>query len=226
MDRNGSPVKAARRYDSTRRREQARRTRVAVLEAAHRLFLEHGDAATTIAAIARAADVSVDTVYKSFANKPGLVRAIRDHRLAGDAEVPTEQVSDRIRDQEADAAKVVAGWGRFTAEVMPRVAPILLLVGTAASASAEMQALREELDGDRLTRMTHNAAHLADRGALKSGLTLEHARDIMWLYSSPELYERLVLHQGWTVPDYGRFVGDALTAALLSPTALRNDHHT
>ncbi len=226
MDLNGSPVKAARRYDSTRRREQAQRIRVAVLEAAHRLFLEHGYAATTIAAIAEAADVSVDTIYKSFANKAGLVRAIRDHRLAGDAEVPTEQVSDRMRDQEADIATVVAGWGRFTAEVMPRVAPILLLVGTAASVSAEMAALQEELDGDRLTRMTHNARHLADRGALRSGLTPEQARDIMWLYSSPELYERLVLHRGWTLPEYGRFVGDALAAALLPPTAPRNDHPT
>lgn len=226
MERNETVVKPQRRYDATRRREQARRTRVAVLKAAHRLFLEHGYAATTIAGIAQVAGVSVDTVYKSFDNKPGLVRAIRDHRLAGDGDLPTEQHSDRVREWEPDVAKVVAGWGRFTAEVMPRIAPILLLVRAAAATSAEMLALQEELDDDRLTRMTHNAQHLVARDALRPGLTLEQARDVMWLYSSPELYERMVLHQGWTLPEYGRFVGDALAAALLPPTAPRNDHQT
>lgn len=54
---------------------------------------------------------------------------------------------------------------------MPRVAPILLLVHTAASASAVMQALQKEPDGDRFTRMAHNARHLADRGAFGRGLT-------------------------------------------------------
>lgn len=216
MDPSQPQVKPQRRYDSTRRREQARRTRVAVLEAAHRLFLDDGYAATTIAGIAGDAGVSVDTVYKTFGNKPGLVRAIRDHRLAGDGEVPTEQHSDEIRAREPDVRRVVAGWGLLTAEVMPRIGPILLLVRAAASSSAEMRALQDELDGDRLTRMAHNAQYLAGRGTLREGLTIEKARDVMWLYSSPELYERLVLHQGWTAPEYGRFVGDALSAALLA----------
>ncbi|HVL03972.1 MAG TPA: TetR family transcriptional regulator, partial [Acidimicrobiales bacterium] len=58
-------VKPRRRYDARGRQEQARRTRWAVLEAAHRLFLEQGYAATTMAAIAAEAAVSVETVYKA-----------------------------------------------------------------------------------------------------------------------------------------------------------------
>jgi hypothetical protein len=32
---------------------------------------------------------------------------------------------------------------------------------------------------------------------------------------SPELYELLVSQRGWSAEEYGRFVGQALTAALL-----------
>ncbi len=45
-------VKARRRYDSRRRQEQARENRRGVLEAARRMFLERGYAATTVSAIA------------------------------------------------------------------------------------------------------------------------------------------------------------------------------
>ena len=55
-------VKPRRRYDSSRRQEQARENRRAVLEVAHRMFLERGYAATTVGAIAAAAGVSVETV--------------------------------------------------------------------------------------------------------------------------------------------------------------------
>ncbi len=45
--------------------------------------------------------------------------------------------------------------------------------------------------------MTHNARYFVDGGHLRQGCTLEEARDVLWAYTSPELYERLVLRQGW-----------------------------
>jgi len=50
-----------------------RRSQEAVLEAAQRRFLRAGYGATTIAADAA---VSVETIYKAFGGKRGLVRAI------------------------------------------------------------------------------------------------------------------------------------------------------
>ena len=58
-------VKPRRRYDSTRRQAQAARTRQDILAAAHDLFLERGYAGTTLAAIAKAAGVVVETVYRA-----------------------------------------------------------------------------------------------------------------------------------------------------------------
>src|SRR6266542_1310827 len=79
------PVKA-RAYNSPRRREQAAATRRAVLEAARRQFEEHGYAATTVAAIAADAGVSLKTVYLAFETKAGVLRALWNERLRGDSD--------------------------------------------------------------------------------------------------------------------------------------------
>ena len=77
-----------RTYDSAWRQAQARQTREALLDAARHRFLTEGFAATTIAVIASDVGVSVDTIYKAFGGKPGLVRAICAHALAGEGSVP------------------------------------------------------------------------------------------------------------------------------------------
>ena len=78
------PVK--RPYDSPRRREQAAATRREILDAAERLFLRDGYAATTMAAIAQGGAVALKTVYVAFETKPGLLRALWNHRLRAEDE--------------------------------------------------------------------------------------------------------------------------------------------
>ena len=39
----------------------------------------------------------------------------------------------------------------------------------------------------------------------------------MWAYSSPELYELLVLGRGWTSRQFGAFIAEAMITALLQP---------
>lgn len=215
MERKSTPVKSRRRYDSSRRQQQALRTREAVLEAARRLFLAGGYAATTIASIAEAADVSVETIYKSYGGKAGLVRAIWEKGLQGTGPIPAEQRSDEMQTLETDPFMVIRSWGAFITEVAPRVAPILLLVRNAAASDAEMASLLQEVDEARLERMDHNARGLTKRGVLRDGVTREVARDVLWAYSSPELYELMVLRRGWPLDRYGRFVAEGMIAALL-----------
>ncbi len=215
MDSKSPNVKSKRPYDSARRREQARQTRAAILDVARRRFLDDGFVPTTIAAIANDAQVSVDTIYKAFGGKPGLVNAICQQALAGEGPVPAEVRSDAIQAQERDPCQIIRAWGKLTAEVAPRVAPILLLVRAAATADPDMARLQTQLSGQRLERMTHNARNLADTGGLHHGLTVKRAAEIMWTYSSPELYELLVLERGWPLKHYTTFIADAMIAALL-----------
>ena len=74
-----------RRYRSPRRLAQAAATRSSVIAAAEHLFSEKGYAATTVAEVARRAQVSVDTVYASVGRKPHLVLAVIDTVLGGSA---------------------------------------------------------------------------------------------------------------------------------------------
>jgi AcrR family transcriptional regulator len=208
-------VKRSRRYDSARRQEAAQRRRATVVESASRLFVREGFSGTTIARIAEDAGVSEETVYKAFGNKVALVRAIRDRALAGEGSVHAERRSDRMQATQHDPRTIIRGWGVLTMEVAPKVAPVLLLVREAAASDPELARLQEEMDAARLTRMTHNARTLLKGGHLRKGITLVAAADVLWTYSSPELYELLVIRRGWSVERYGRFVAAAMIAALL-----------
>jgi len=185
------------------------------IESATALFVREGFSGTTISRIASDAGVSEETVYKVFGNKVSLVRAIRDKALAGDGPVHAERRSDRMQSSERDPRNTIRGWGVLAMEVAPRVAPVLLLVRQAAASDPELARLQEEMDAARLTRMTHNAQTLLKGGHLRPGMTLEAATDVLWTYSSPELYELLVLRRGWSVQRYGEFIADAMIAALL-----------
>ena len=161
------------------------------------------------------AGVSEETVYKAFGNKIALLRAIRDQALAGVGPVHAERRSDRMQASENDPRQIIRGWGVLTMEVAPRVAPVLLLVRDAAASDPELARLQAEMDAARLTRMTHNAQTLLKGRHLRRGITLDEAADVLWTYSSPELYEMLVIRRGWDVERYGRFIADSMIAALL-----------
>ena len=217
MERIVSAVKTSRPYDASRRREQAARTQEVILVVARRLLLEDGYGATTVARIAADAGTSVDTVYKAFGGKTGIVRELWKRALTGDEPVPAPVRSDVLSSTESDPVRVLRAWGEFTAELSPVGAPIMLLIRAAAAIHSEMSALLIEIETQRRSRMRHNARRLQRRGWLRPGVTLTQATDILWAYSSAELYDLLVIRSGWPVERYGRFVGDALVAALLHP---------
>lgn len=183
--------------------------------AARKRFLRDGVAPTTIASIADDIGVSVDTIYKSFGGKPGLVKAIADDSLAGTGPVPAPDRSDSLQASERDARTLFEGFGRLITEVAPRSAPIMLMVREAAAVDPSMAAVWKDLERDRLRRMMHNARNVAAAGHLRPGITAKDAGEVFWAYTSPELYERLVLHRRWSIERYAAFITDAMIAALL-----------
>ena len=208
-------VKTTRRYDSSGRQQGAEARRLAVLDAAGRRFLRDGYAATTVALIAADAGVSVETVYKVFGGKPGLVRAMWDTALAGEGPVHAEIRSDKVSAAGNDPTAIIASWAALSTEVAPGVSPVLLLIRTAASTDPEMQTLKDELDAQRLARMTHNADALARGGHLREDITRDQARDVLFTYTAAEIYELLVLRRGWSLDNFAQFIRRGITAALL-----------
>lgn len=135
--------------------------------------------------------------------------------LEGTGPVPAEQRSEEVQVREPDPRKLIARWGAFVTEVAPQAAPIMLLVRNAAGSHPELRPLLEEVYANRLRRITDNARRFAAAGHLRPGLTLADAANVMWTYTAPELYELLVLRRGMPLKTYGRFVADAMIAALL-----------
>ena len=215
-------VKSKRRYDSSGRRAQARRSREAVLDAAQRRFLSDGYAPTTIAAIAADAGVSVETVYKTFGGKSGLVRALYERGLTGRGPIPAFQRSDAMRAHETDPETIMREWGLLTAEVSSVVTPIRLLMRSAAVTDPEMATLLKDIDHERLTRARHHARFLAQRRYLRDGVTVAEATDILWTCTSIEIYELLVLQRGWSSRRFARFIAHFMITSLL-PDSHRND---
>ncbi len=210
-------VKPKRRYNSSGRQAQARRNREAILDAAQRQFLEGGYTATTIAAIAAEAGVSVETIYKAFGGKPGLVRAIYQRGLTGREPIPAFQRSDAMRDRETDPRTIMRNWGVLTSEVSSVVAPIVQLVRSAAASDPDMAALLRASNDTREERARSHARFLKQRGYLREGVTVAQATDILWTCTSDELYDLLVVQRRWSPQRYARFLGDYMIAALLSP---------
>ena len=207
-------LKRARSYDASGRQDRARQQHAVALDAARALFLAHGYTATTVESIADGAGVSAATIYKSYGGKAGLVRELCRRALEGAGPVPAEERSNALRSG-ADPRQVIDGWARLTGEVSPSVSPLMLLLRTAAQADPEAAALYDEIDDARLARMADNARFLARSGHLRAGVTERDARDVLWLCSSPELYDLLIVRRRWSRARFGRFVAETMASALL-----------
>jgi len=206
-----------RRYDSSGRQARAAETRAAVLGAARTAFLADGFARTTVPGVAAAAGVSVETVYKAFGNKAGLVKAVFDVAMAGDDEpIPFQQREFVQRNMaEPDPRAKLAAYGEHLATITPRTHPVLLVVRDAAVSDLAAAEVWDKLQTERLTGMTAFATHLHEGGHLRPGVSPEHARDVLWTHNSVELWDLLVNERGWTADRYGRWIGEQLIAALL-----------
>jgi len=201
----------------TRRDEQARQTRHAIIDAAHQLFLADGFAATTMPGVAACAGVAVQTVYKIFGNKPKLAKAVFDIAIAGDDDerpLIERAALTRVRNQ-PDPRRMLQLYGEFLATVAPRHVPLQLVIRDAAASDAEAVAVWDELQQERLNGMTAFADSLHRRGVLRNDVSVEDARDTIWTYNSAEIFQLLVIARGWTPQRYGRWIAEALIAALL-----------
>jgi AcrR family transcriptional regulator len=185
------------------------------------LFLARGYTGTTIAAVAQAGGVSVPTVYKLFGNKARLLKGVFDVAIVGDDEpIPMFQRElVAVIQAEPDPRRKLRIYGEHLATAGPRAGALQLLIRSAAASHEDAAAVWDQMVAERLTGMKEFARHLHDGGYLRLGVSLEDARDVLWVYNSVELYDLLVVQRGWEPERYGRWIADALIAALLPPMA-------
>ncbi len=213
------PSQGSRRpYRSTLRAEQARLTRRNILDAAEQLFLSDGYGATTITAIAAAADVSVDTVYTAFGSKRGVLTTLMDVRVAGD-DSPVALL-DRGQPEALAAEPDPRQRARLVAEgitdVHERARRIDDLMLSAAGSDPEIAALRTDVQQrQRLEGMRRTVRALTASGQLRAGLDEKHATDILWTIAGPDVHRLLRSQRDWTADVYRDWLADSITRLLL-----------
>jgi AcrR family transcriptional regulator len=208
------PVK--RRYDATRRRQAAARTRAAILDAARQLFTERGYAATPMTAIADRAGVALDTIYASVGRKPELARLLIETAISGtDQAIPAEQ-RDYVRAIQAapDAGTKIAIYAAAVAAIAPRLTLVLAIIQQAARDEPELVRLWDQIAERRAANMRRFVADLAAAAPLR--LDPDQAADVVWATNSAEMYQLLVGQRGWSPQRYERFLADTWRRLLLT----------
>jgi AcrR family transcriptional regulator len=210
-------VKQRRRYESPRRREQAAATRREILEAAQRLFERQGYAATTMAAIAKEARVALKTVYVAYETKSGLLRALWHLLLRGDeGETPVGERDWYLAVlEEPDPEEQLRLNARNSRQAKERIGEVLEVIRTAAATDPDIGVLWERIQSNYLDNQRAIVETIGKKKALKPGLDVDSATDILWSLNHPSLWQALVGYRGWTPDRYEEWCADAAAEQLL-----------
>ncbi|MCB9395653.1 MAG: helix-turn-helix transcriptional regulator [Acidimicrobiaceae bacterium] len=187
------------------------------MDTARALFLERGYHATTVEAISNVADVPQATIYRLFASKQGILKAVLDTSIVGDDEPVPVASRPHVLQLLAgpDPRDQLAGLAAISVDINQRVAPILRMLASAADSDPDAAALLDDLAQQRRAGQSRLATALGRSGALRSGLRLADATDIIHALASPELYRLLVFERGWPPEKYQRWLAGTLTDQLL-----------
>jgi len=218
MDGGTGKGKPLRRYNSPRRAEQAAATRGDILKAARELFVSRGYAATTIAEIARSAQVAVDTVYATVGRKPALLREVLETAISGtDQAVPASDRDYVARIRSADTAgEKLTLYANAIVQIQSRLAPVYLAIRDAAATDPDSAALWAEINGRRAANMRNLAADLRATGELRRDLSDGEVADIIWSMNGAEYWVLMVDDRGWSHQRFGEFLTDAWARLLLA----------
>ena len=208
------PVK--RRYDNSRRQAQVAATRLKVIESAERLFTEHGYPATTIDAIAEAADTPLPTLYRLFGSKRALLAAVLDTAFGGDDQpiAFADRPAVRAARAEPDPAKMVDAFARIVAEFMQRSSAILHVLATAAQVDPDAAELLAQIRRQRHTGQSRIVMALESTGTLDPDLDTSEAADIVYALLSPDVHRILTLERGWPADRYQQWIARSLSTLL------------
>jgi AcrR family transcriptional regulator len=202
----------------TRKQVAAEETQRAIVAAASRLFLEHGYHATSIGRIASEAGVAVQTIYNAVGSKRDVLSRVLDFAAAGDrAPVPVPQFMREQAEAEPDPKRIIAQLVEFWRAAFPRTAPVFRIIREAAAADPEVAALDRARAAQRLSNYRDAATLLAERHALRAGVTVEQAAASIFALGHPEIYRALVGDGAWSDDDWAGWLRATLESALLEP---------
>jgi AcrR family transcriptional regulator len=192
----------------TRRDARRLETESRLVQSATRLFVEHGYAATTLAAVADDADLAHRTVYLRFPTKADLLQRCLDLAIrGGDA---GETIDDRGWVHQAmgapTAADRIAVMAQASATLMARTGPLLLVAQQAEAV--------EPTIAERAQAARHDTRRILERffRSMAADGLLDPDVDVDWLATTgavvgqAETYLLLSRSVGWTGARHRRWL--------------------
>lgn len=210
--KSDSGVTRERPYHSKLREEQAEETRLRIRASARRLFEARGFAGATVTEIAADAGVSPQTVYAAFGGKGGIVGSMLE---------------------ELEQSIGMEAWiDRMVREPNPETQLRLFVAFNRTMYESGASILRAMVEGMGLPEVATAAARgnearragtvqlvelLSEKGALRPGLSVTEAAELLWLLTSAEQFLHATGSLQWSPARYEQRLADLLTRELLDP---------
>jgi AcrR family transcriptional regulator len=207
-----SEPRERRVYHAPRRTRSAAETHATILEAAARLFIEHGYGKVTVGDIARESETAVPTVYASTGGKSAILAQLIEDG-AGDPVVGETLAAVRAA---TDPRAAVTGAVHGTRVDNERYHDLLRMVIDAA--------VFDEVAAETLARVDRSyrdalgvvAGHLAALDALRPDTGPARAADILWFYLGHHSWNLWVADRGWSWDATEAWLAEQTRTALLA----------
>lgn len=85
----------------------------------------------------------------------------------------------------------------------------------ASAFSPALRKLEQEFEKIRFEMQEERVRLLFAQSKQKSGLGIDEARRILWMYTSRDIYRMLVQEGGWTPDQYQKWLSETLVNALV-----------
>ena len=188
------------------------RTRQAIIDAAGRLWTERGLHGVGLEEVAAAAGVTRRTVYLHFGSKSDLLLAYvyDSESRAGLPGLVAAMMSART------PAAIFDAMAEIQVTYLPRMYPSMRLVHAARAGEPAADEVWRDRMRARRAAYRGIATNLQEMGALDPALSIDDAVGLIWVLTSPHMYEYLVVEGGWALERYRSHIVRLLGRSLLA----------
>lgn len=201
-----------RSYSSQLRAQSAEETRARILDAALVLFGESGVDKVTVAQIGERAQVAASTVYAVFKSKAGILRALMERALFGDRFRSAQAILAGV----SDPVELIGLTAEVACAIYESEDRDLGLLRNISGFSPLLRDIEQEFETLRYQMQEPRVQALFAAGRARSGLSLDEARRLLWMYTSRDIYRMLVCDGGWPVERYRHWLAQTLVEALVA----------
>src|SRR6478672_8854567 len=180
--------------DAPPRRARARATEWRIVKAAFGLFCERGYSGTTMAHIAEAAGVAVQTVYFTFNTKAAVLSRAYDFAVSGEGEpqLPWDQPWYREMVAAVDVAQALRHLVSGVGDITRRLTPLYVVASGSATGDPEVAAVVDRHERWRVEGYRAMVEVLGAKAPLRADVTRARATDLLLLYAGMDVYHALV----------------------------------